>query len=180
MSTDFIVTYTGIKFYINKPSENDVNERDIAHSLSLMCRGNGHLGHFYSVAQHCINCCNEAKARNYSKKIQLALLLHDASEGYISDITRPVKQFLPEYIKLEESIQICIYKHFGIESLTDEEMQLMGEIDDNFLCVEFEDNHIYKGAFKMKSPIVSKPILEFVDMEKIENMYLDLLTEVTK
>ncbi|MBO7208742.1 MAG: HD domain-containing protein [Clostridia bacterium] len=175
MSKDFIVTYTGIKFYITNPKPEDINPVDIAHSLSLMCRGNGHLGHFYSVAQHCINCYNEAKARGYSKKVQLALLLHDASEGYISDITRPVKQFLPEYFKLEKAIQDCIYKRFGIDSLTDEERSLIGEIDDNFLCVEFEDNHVYKGAFKLTSPIISKPILEFKDMGIIEKMYLELL-----
>ena len=58
---------------------------DIAHALSLLCRGGGQLKYFYSVGQHCINCMKEAKARGWSQRMQLACLIHDASEAYISE-----------------------------------------------------------------------------------------------
>ena len=32
---------------------------DIAHALSLICRGNGHVKTFWSVGQHCIACAKE-------------------------------------------------------------------------------------------------------------------------
>lgn len=51
-----------------------------------------------------INCCKEAKSRGYSERVQLACLLHDASESYISDITRPVKCNLPEYDVMENKL----------------------------------------------------------------------------
>ena len=33
---------------------------DIAHSLSMLCRANGHFRRFYSVGMHSINCAREA------------------------------------------------------------------------------------------------------------------------
>jgi len=174
---DFIVTYTGVKFYILNPKPDDINERDIAHALSLLCRGNGHLYHFYSVAQHSLNCYYEAVARGYSKRLKLALLLHDASEAYISDITRPVKRNLSDYCEIEKMIQDCVYKHFGLDDLTEQELEIIKEIDDNMLCIEFNDNHIYKD-FEMKSEMKAPLVLDFVDFKEIEGRFLTALTEV--
>lgn len=53
------------------------------------------------MGQHCINCAREAKARGYSERVQLACLLHDASEAYLSNVTRPVKRELPKYLEIE-------------------------------------------------------------------------------
>lgn len=85
-----ITTYTGIDFYPLDPRIEDFSTRDIAHALSLLCRANGHYRHFYRVGQHSINGAKEARLRNYSQRVQLRCLLHDASEAYISHITRPV------------------------------------------------------------------------------------------
>ena len=89
-----IRTYTGIFLdpYDMKPEE--INIHDIAHSLSLMTRANGHIRYFFSVAQHAVNCALEAGSRGLSRRIRLACLLHDAAESYISDVTRPVKHRL--------------------------------------------------------------------------------------
>ena len=64
------------------PNTDLIDIEDIAHALSMLCRANGHFKSFYSVGQHCINCAKEAKARGYSSFVQLACLLHDASEAY--------------------------------------------------------------------------------------------------
>jgi hypothetical protein len=81
-----------------------------------MCRANGHIRHFYSVAQHCLNCAREAQARGHSDAIQLACLLHDASEAYISDITRPVKRSLPQYTEIEDVLQSLIFDNNALAS----------------------------------------------------------------
>ena len=119
---DYITTYNGEDFDPVNPDTNKIKIEDIAHALSLICRANGHSKHFYSVAQHCINCANEAKARGLSARIQLACLFHDGSEAYISDITRPVKQHLPEYLEIEKNLQSKIYEKFlGAEMSAEEQ-----------------------------------------------------------
>ena len=100
-----IKTYTGIMIDPLHPDADQIVITDIAHALSMLCRANGHFKSFYSVGQHSINCIQEAKARGYSRKVQLACLLHDASEAYLSDVTRPVKAELPRY--RETLSQLC-------------------------------------------------------------------------
>ena len=56
-------TYSGRKFDPMKIAPEDVYLEDIAHALSLVCRGGGQIRWFYSVGQHSINCAHEALAR---------------------------------------------------------------------------------------------------------------------
>ncbi len=89
---DYITTYGGTHFVPAKPEMDKIHITDIAHALSLICRGSGHVKTFFSVGQHCIHCALEAEARGYSRRIVLACLLHDASEAYISDVPSPFKK----------------------------------------------------------------------------------------
>ena len=116
-----MTTYSGRKFDPMQMTPGDVYIEDIAHALSLLCRGGGQLTYFYSVGQHSLNCAAEAKARGWSERQQLACLLHDASEGYISDIIRPVKIYLSNYLEIESKIMGTILTHFGLDDLTEEE-----------------------------------------------------------
>ena len=62
-SPNVMNTWTGRQFDPLHMQPSDVSLEDIAHALSLLCRGGGHLDRFYSVGQHCINCAGEARAR---------------------------------------------------------------------------------------------------------------------
>lgn len=135
--SDYILTYSKVRFYPLEPIKEDINIEDIAHSLSLMTRANGHCTHFYSVAQHSISCYHEAKSRGYSERVQLGCLLHDASESYISDLTRPVKRNLPQYFVIEEKLQRAIYERFGLGDLSKDEAKLIEDVDDTLLHHEF-------------------------------------------
>lgn len=150
----YISTYSKIKFWPLDPREEEIKTMDIAHALSMMCRGNGHYEHFYSVAQHSINCAKEAELRGESHRVQLTCLLHDASEAYISDITRPVKRLLDEYRRIEEKLQNFIFDFYGLGDLTNEEEAIVKEIDDSMLNYELkellENDRIYDFNLKMK------------------------------
>ena len=132
-----IMTYTKKMFDPLRPNAELIDIEDIAHALSMLCRANGHFKSFYSVAQHSINCMKEAKARGYSNRIQLACLLHDASEAYLSDVTRPVKAELPRYKEIEAPLQETIWNKWLNDPLTQEEIRQVFEIDDMMLLNEF-------------------------------------------
>ena len=135
---NYITTYTGEHFEPTDPDPKAIRIEDIAHALSLICRGNGHVRTFWSVGEHCINCAKEAQARSLSDRIVLACLLHDASECFMSDIPRPFKRELPEYREHEERLLEMIYEKFLGSPLTSEEQSQMKEIDDAMLWYDLE------------------------------------------
>ena len=54
--SEYITTYTGLHFRPTEPDSDLIRIQDIAHALSLICRGDGHVQAFWSVGEHCI-CC---------------------------------------------------------------------------------------------------------------------------
>jgi len=178
--SDYILTYTKTKFYPLQPIAADIKIEDIAHSLSLMTRANGHFKHFYSVAQHAINCYKEAKIRGYSERVQLDCLLHDASGSYISDLTRPVKGQLTEYFAIEERLQRIIYEKFGLGDLSEEELLQIRDVDDVLLYHEFI-------ALMGVPPVLSLPPKIFMehdfsqrDFVNVESEFIYIFNRLTK
>lgn len=170
---DYITTYTKIHFTPLEPKQEDISVEDIAHALSLMSRANGHFPEFYSVAQHCIHCCEEAGARGYSRRVVLACLLHDAGEAYLADITRPVKKNLPEYRRIEEILLDAIYRRFLGETLDEEERALVKDVDDSLLYHEFL--HYMGEALQEKAPkLDSCPVFEERSFREVEEEYLSM------
>lgn len=176
---DNIITYTKVNMNPLCPLNEDISITDIAHCLSYMCRANGHIKNFFSVAQHCINCSLEAKARGLSERLQLALLLHDGSEAYLADITRPVKRHLKQYLECEDVLQNLIYTKFGITNLTDEENEIINEIDNAMLHLEFV-NLADEKIFKTEPTLTGTHCFDFVDFKKVEEQYIDIFNALTK
>ena len=71
--SDYITTYTGNHIDPADPDPEAISIRDIAHALSLICRGNGHVRNFWSVGQHCLDCAHEAQARKLSPRMILGV-----------------------------------------------------------------------------------------------------------
>ena len=93
---DWMQIFTGKKFWPLDPKSEEVDIKDIAHSLAFQCRFNGHSNYFYSIAQHSV-----IVSKIVSKDQAFAALLHDAAETYIGDMVSPLKRFMPEFKEIE-------------------------------------------------------------------------------
>lgn len=109
---DWIQTYLGVQFWPLDPRVEDIRLMDIAHALSNLCRFTGHCQQFYSVAQHSV-----LVSQNVPIEDAKWGLLHDASEAYLADLSRPVKNFSAlgtEYKKLEERLMLVVCAKFKL------------------------------------------------------------------
>ena len=118
--------------------EDDIHLEDIAHALSLICRGNGHIKYFYSVAQHSLNCAKEAKSRGYSQHVVLSCLFHDASEAYMSDLITPIKKQMKEYQTIEDHLLETIFHAFHIQ-LNHDKKSIWKDMDHLLLEAELKE-----------------------------------------
>lgn len=166
-------TYTGRQFDPLHMKTEDVCLEDIAHALSFLCRGGGQTLFFYSVAQHCLNCAAEARARGWSDRMVFACLLHDASEAYISDIIRPLKSHLANYLEIEAQIMQVILEYFHLDDLSPEEHAMWREIDNAILSAELPA--LFPGEQKHQpAPLSSVPDLLERPFRDIETEFLTL------
>jgi hypothetical protein len=108
---NWIQTFTGKRFYVLDPREEEVCIEDIAHALSNLCRFTGHVREFYSVAQHSLHVSELCP-----EELALQGLLHDASEAYLNDLNRPLKRSeeLRGYREIEARVQEVIARAFGL------------------------------------------------------------------
>lgn len=173
-----ITTFTGKHFDPVEPDMTLVDIRDIAHALSLTCRGNGHVKTFFSVAQHCINCALEAEARGYSGRVILGCLIHDASEAYMSDVPRPFKRTLLDYQKAEEKLLDLIYLKFLGQPLSEEEKMLIKGIDDDLLYYDLKE--LLNETMEGEAPRLAIELdYQVVPFEEVERKYLEIYRSLT-
>ena len=125
---DWIQTFTGQKYYPADPRPEEVNIQDIGHALPMLCRYTGHCRRFYSVAEHSWHVSYLVSAQS-----ALAGLLHDATEAYTNDISRPLKRSLPDYKVIEHLNWLAISAAFRLPEVLPAEVH---EADRNMLTVE--------------------------------------------
>jgi hypothetical protein len=129
----WIQTFSGKRFTPTNPVIDDIVIEDIAHALSMQCRFSGHSSEFYSVAQHSVlvsYICDEADA--------LWGLMHDASEAYLVDVPRPLKQSgkFGAYMEFEANMQKAICQKFNLPL---EEPASVKKADARLLATEAKD-----------------------------------------
>lgn len=130
-------TYSGRRFTPLDPKIEDIAFIDIAKPLSMMCRYSGHCLRFYSVAEHCVLAALIAPA-----ELKLTMLMHDASEAYLTDMPRPIKGHVIGYYEAEEKLAALIAQKYGTihplpaeikridaQMLDDERQQNMAHMD---------------------------------------------------
>ena len=126
---DYLQTYSGGMMNLTTNDFSELTLEDIAHSLSNQCRYAGHTRHFYSVAQHCLICADNAPAGQ-----EWNALMHDAVEAVITDIPSPVKARVPPVKDYEISVQSVLMEKFDYRVTTDVKL-----LDIRALATEIRD-----------------------------------------
>lgn len=168
-----IMTYTGILMDPLNPGKDQIVIEDIAHALSLISRANGHFPEIHTVAQHCIECFEEARERDLSKELQMFCLLHDGAEAYLGDFISPLKKRMPGYMEAEDALLSMIYEKFIGRIPTDEEEKMMKEIDHTLLYYEFL-HYMGVGVGDKGKGLKSEPIFKEAPRQDVEKRYLDI------
>ena len=105
----YIETASGKKFYFSRP-EFDIH--DMAHAMGMQCRYTGHCRRFYSVAEHSILVADIMRHLDLGDPFEG--LLHDGTEGYLSDIAAPWKALLPDYKRIEGELEVKLRRKYGL------------------------------------------------------------------
>lgn len=110
-SPHWFITATGINLEIDKPSPSLIEIEDIARGLSNISRWGGQSRERISVAQHsCI------VAHLAPHPLRPVALMHDATEAYLGDVIRPIKNIIkPLYKPLEDAWTSAIFERFNLD-----------------------------------------------------------------
>lgn len=110
---------------LEQPHSVDIEIGDIAKGLSQVNRYGGQTYRPYSVAQHSVYVSYAypdfmSKYRDWVLtpsawgQVALAGLMHDASEAYIGDVMKPLKEAMPQYRRIEANLMEAIAQRFNI------------------------------------------------------------------
>lgn len=78
--------------------------RDIMVGLAKICRYNGQIDEFYSVAEHSVLVSRIAELRG-DEEAEIPALFHDAHEAYSGDYPSPQKDMVPELRPFEDGYE---------------------------------------------------------------------------
>lgn len=152
MSGGWIQTFTGEHFPLDPFDSRKIWLADIAHHLSLVCRFNGAVRLFYSVAQHSVLASRLVPAEH-----ALEALLHDATEAYLADLNRPAKALVPDYGALEKRLEAKIAERFGLRWPWDMEIR---KVDNVLLVTEARDLLVHPPSWL--GDFAEKPLGEHI------------------
>lgn len=136
-------TYTGAKFFLMDPRADEIVFEDVAHSLAYQCRYTGHCLEWYSVAEHC--CLLSDYVRNKLKlgpHAQYFMLMHDSSEAYTGDISRPMKYGIPGLKASIAHIERIVLEAFEVPY---PEPRWLKELDARMIVDERAQNMVDSG-----------------------------------
>jgi hypothetical protein len=156
----WMLTSTGREYHLSGPAALGANARtvaieDIAHHLSLINRFTGATTRPYSVAEHSLLCCDIAARAGASPIVQLAALMHDAHEAYVTDLSSPAKVAvnaysmagggIPAWSLFEQEHAKGVRAHFGLLTVFASHRAFIRELDLQALATERRDLTAYAG-----------------------------------
>ena len=171
----FMHTWSGGRYFPCDPRHTEVQIEDIATALSRKCRFGGHTHEFMSVAEHSVLVSLYKPELDPFEK-----LMHDAPEGYVDDMIRPLKmvpQLREPYIAIEELNAIAIAQRYD---LTYPWPASVKEADEAICTLEMEYNisAVDKGSLHDASILPKDIKIQFWTPKQAKQAFLDRFTEL--
>ena len=165
----------GTSFWPLDPRQDEIDIRDVAHSLSMICRYGGHCLRFESVAEHSVYVSHAVSPEN-----ELWGLLHDLSEAYLGDIPRPLKPYVQGYDEWERHLMSLTCLKFGLSWPMPDEVK---EADQRILSNEREQNMAPMAVGELEwgntLPAIPGLVIECWAPERAEQRFLQRFHELT-
>ncbi len=149
------------------PEEYKFDIDEIAWALSMQCRFNGFVSHFYSVAQHSVLMCDLVPI-----KLRKQTLLHDGSEALCGDVVSPLKRLLFEYRIIYNDTERAMFKYYKVPRILP---PLIKQADLRMLAAEKRDlkkSSIYKYPV-LKGIIPDPRPIELWSQEKTYELFMN-------
>jgi hypothetical protein len=173
---NWYATNSGIQYWPLDPRPEEIEIKDIAHHLSLICRFGGAVDWFYSVAQHSVLC-----SQNVPIEWALEALLHDACEAYLGDMVQPIKHgsdLGDMFCKVEKQNRLALAVRYGLDLTVP---GIVKNADVRMLLTEardlFENSHWEEWALADQYNPYDF-LIEPWTSEKAESMFLERFLEV--
>lgn len=188
MLDHWVQTVSGRTFRIDRPDARDVDIVDIAHSLALQNRFNGHTRCPYSVGQHSVLVSRIVEQRmglyptpDPPCNEPLLGLMHDAHEAYIGDVISPVKKLLGETWRgLENTCDVIIQLGFALKR-NPNSLAVVKEADQIALATEVRD--LIPGGRIVGGASLPEPLHERIvplDWLDAKDLFLERFRELTR
>lgn len=100
------------------PNPASFDLRHIFTALSRQDRYTGHGAFPYSVGEHLLTCLRIAgrcESLREDSAFLWAVLMHDAAEGYLGDVSSPLKALLPDYKAIEARMEEAIFSRYKVQ-----------------------------------------------------------------
>jgi hypothetical protein len=115
----WVETFSGRKVDLINPDPEAICIEDIAHHLAMINRYNGATVRPYSVAEHCLILADYLSPSTTTALEGLNVLLHDAAEAYLQDLSPDLKRALPLYKSIEDNMLYYIHGALRVPFLKD-------------------------------------------------------------
>jgi len=140
----WIQTNSIAQFFPLDPRVQDVNVKDIIHSLSHLCRYNGHSNKMYTVGHHSIMVAKIVQKLGGTLEEVKWGLAHDFGEAYCGDLPSPIKNHptMVAFRDMENKIVAAIAEKIG---LVGPEPALVKKVDRCMITFEAASEYVFSG-----------------------------------
>lgn len=162
-------SYSGKLINIHEPSPESITLYDIAVGLNNVCRFGGQIHTHHGVDKHTLLVHHLAPPH-----LKKCALLHDASEAFLGDVIKPLKEILGDaYKTIEQRFELLIFDKYGVD------ISLLAEIKAyDMQALELENNYFRHYDLALINQFKNTPYcLAVYDRRKSLEAYTMLLMQ---